>query len=195
MKKIFTLIVSLLLCSSAWAQVVLMDEAGKVYGDGETMVLHSFVDEWDDVVLPCPMLKNTGSQSANIQLECTIVSLPEGTKINECLSGGCTAYYSGSFSTKSVAIAAGKEMESQIEWATWSNATKTNVEGTAEITMTLKENGVKKATITVQFVHGSTTGIAKSITCEPTRSAKYVQQGKLCIEQNGRLFRIDGVKL
>lgn len=194
MKKIFTLFVSLLLSSSVWAQVVLMDEAGKVYGDGETMVLHSYDDE-GDIMMPSPVLKNTSSQSASIQLECTIVSLPEGTKINECLSGGCTPYSSGSFSTKSVTLAAGQEKESLIEWASWNNATKTNVEGTAEITMTLKENGVKMATITVQYVHGSTTSIAESTTCEPKRSIKYVQQGKLCIEQNGRLFRIDGVKL
>lgn len=160
MKKFFTLILSAFVAVAASAQVVMLDPDGNEYTAGEEMTIYAELNEWDEIEIPSPVLKNKGTKSVNVSMGVNIVSLPEGTSVGDCFSGGCVNFSAtGEHTTAAKTLAAGSEMHSEVEWNCWSQAAGDYVYGTCTIDFTIYENGTSTGVIRVNFIYADPAAI------------------------------------
>lgn len=183
MKKIFTLLTAALLAFTANAQVAFTDANGKEYADGETMVINAKIETdevyGDDVYFEGPILVNNGKSTVSVKMDVNIVSLPENTKLADCFSGQCVNYYeTGSHSTSTKEIAAGKNLPTTIEWNCMNDKDYSFIKGTAVVEYTLYVNGSKDKTVTVKFVYGEEADL-NEVESELTVVAAYSITGQL----------------
>lgn len=157
MKKIFTLILSAFVAVAASAQIVMLDPNGNEYTVGQEMAIYADVDpDWGDVsfIGLSPVLKNKGTKTVNVSMGVNIVSLPEGTGVSDCFSGGCVNYYAtGEHTTMAKPLAAGSEMHSEVEWSCWSQAAFDYVHGVCTVDFTIYENGTSTGIIRVNYIY------------------------------------------
>lgn len=163
MKKLFTLILSAFVAVAASAQVVMLDPDGNEYTAGDEMTIYADVDpEWGDVsfIGLSPVLKNKGTKSVNVSMGVNIVSLPEGTSVADCFSGGCVNFSAtGEHTTAAKTLAAGSEMHSEVEWNCWSQAAGNYVFGTCTVDFTIYENGTSTGVTRVNFIYADPAAI------------------------------------
>lgn len=180
MKKFFTLLATAFIAFAANAQVAFTDPDGKEYGDGETMVIKATIDEvYDDVYFECPILVNKGKSTVSVKMDVNIVSLPENTKLADCFSGQCVNYnVTGSHSTSTREIAAGKNLPTSIEWNCMNDKDYSFIKGTAVVDITLYVDGSKDKTVTVKFVYGEEADL-NEVESELTVVAAYSITGQL----------------
>lgn len=177
MKKIFTLLATALLTFAANAQVAFTDANGKEYADGETMIINANVDpDYGDVTLPCPIIVNKGNAPVFVKMEYKIIELTNKTAIQDCFSGSCNKYFEGSHSTAEKQIAAGKSLDTQIEWVCWDG--NDYVQGSGTIELTLFVDGSKDKTVTVKYVYGEEADL-NEVESELTVVAAYSLTGQL----------------
>lgn len=199
MKKIHTMLLMVVMAATAQAQVLFSDGEGRTYGDGEVMLLNTFEDpDWGDLMCPAPELVNKGSQSASVKMEVKITQIPNGTTLADCFSGGCVSYSStGSHTTATKTIGAGKSLSTAIEWNCWSDALYDYAQGSCWVEFTLYVGGQKDKTVTVIYNNGDAeaeTGICTLPTTEKAEGTCYTLDGRKASAKARGIVVRDGKK-
>jgi len=151
MKKIFTLISTLCVGASMFADVVFTNTEGTAtYGNGQTMIIFSEEEE-GDYYLEAPMIKNNG-EACDVHLEYNIDRLPAGTSVLDCFGGLCKMRSeAAAYETIEIEMGAGESVTTQIEWNCF--GAEDYVSDYCQITFNVFEGETKGATITVQYVN------------------------------------------
>lgn len=195
MKKIFTLMMATMVAACTYAQVNFTDAEGNVYGDGETITcLPEFFFEPDEPEFHGPKLVNTSDAQVSVKLDVNIRQLPAGTYVADCFGVECTNYKAeGTHTTSTKTIAAGKSLDTQIEWSNYNGSTGEYVKGVCLVDFTLYVNGKKDKTVTAKFVYGDEDAI-KGIAAEGKKVA-YTLDGKRAGKNSKGVVVLNGKKI
>ncbi len=156
MKKTFTLFVAALMAASTFAQVVMVDPAGKEYANGETMTIVG-IPEDGEVVFPSPSVKNKGAEAVSVKLGVNVMTLPANTQVQQCFAGNCFMYeQTGINETGTVSVAAGETKSAATEWSCYDFEKDAPSQAECVIEFTIYANGVAGDKVTVIYSNNPT---------------------------------------
>ncbi len=158
MKKLFTLTFMMIMgCVMTFAQSVeFVDKDGKTITNGSTFIANGHIEDmgWAIEMSSGVYVKNNSGSKADVELILDVKSCTEGTNLSCCAGGQCSPLWEGE-NIKTFSIEGNVTDDPQIHW-TYEDP---ELEASAEVVLTLKQDGKVASTVTLKFSNKIDSGI------------------------------------